>query len=374
MNIKVVLPMSRMYEVGSIITDIPTRLPVLLDDGNYDVRTITNWSPANPNGLDTSVAGIHSYTATVEGTGNNIGMLDIIIGRPEETNPPSVFPENIDDFGIPKQDINTADIPAIDAYEYLMAKKERHIGEDYSLKQLAELLKPKMIVAATINAIQNAIVSIQKYLKEHPFTDYYNQIDNIGRGAEIYAGDRDGNKGKIAEMRTIRGVGMADVTELATEVEILVPDLVAGDNINIEKGIDEYVISATGGGAEIGCEQHIEVGSVTVCPNDVTSYITQFTNDGISWGNFWWRMSQLKGGDANSLLMQFGVGQDASTRTGSGYMLKGQKTFMIEIKTVTEGRTVYEGIEIGNGTNGFYSQSTSKIKAAIVDQSLFGNY
>lgn len=373
MGIKLVLPLSRMYEIGAVINDIPTRLPVLMDDGNFDVATITHWSPANPNGLDTSKAGFHTYTVTVDGAGNNTGLMDIIIGRPEETNPPSVFPNNIDNFGNPKQDIGTTDIPSIDAYEYLMAKKERHIGEDYSLKQLAELLKPKMVVAATVNLIQNAVVAIEKYLKDHPFTNYYNQIDNLGRGARVYSGDRDGNEGKIAELRTIRGEGMASAEELRDEIEVFVPDLEAGENIEIDKQRDKYIISATGG-SELDCESHIEVGSVTICPNDITSYITQFTNDGISWGNFWWKMAQLKGGDANSLLMQFGVGQNASTRTGSGYMLKGQKTFIIEIKTVAGGKTTYEGIELGNGTNEFFSQSRSRIKAEIVDQSLFGNY
>lgn len=373
MGIKLVLPLSRMYEIGAVINDIPTRLPVLMDDGNFDVVAITHWSPANPNGLDTSKAGFHTYTVTVDGVGNNTGLMDIIIGRPEETNPPSVFPDNIDNFGNPKQDIGTTDIPSIDAYEYLMAKKERHIGEDYSLKQLAELLKPKMVVAATVNLIQNAVVAIEKYLKDHPFTNYYNQIDNLGRGARVYSGDRDGNRGKIAEMRTIRGEGMAKIEELRDEIEVFVPDLEAGENITIEKGRNSYTISATGG-SELGCDAHIEVGSVTICPNDDTGYNTQFTNSGIKWSNFSWEMVQLKGGDANSLLMQFGVGQDATTRTGSGYMLKGQKTFMIEIKTVAGGRTTYEGIEIGNGTNGFYSGSSSKVKAAVVDQSYFGNY
>ena len=372
MGIKSIQGISIMVEVGMPVV-APTQLPVLLETDNYDLRAIINWSPSNPNYLDTSVAGDHVYVATVNGTGNNTAVVSVVVGRPEESNPKSVFPDQIDDFGLPKTDIETSDIPAIDAYEFLKAKNPRHIGEDYALHQYRELLHMKMILARDINHARNAIIEIEKYLKNHPFSDYYNEMTNIGRGAEVYAGFDQNAKGKNAEFRTLRGGGMAEVDELSREIEIFVPDLEEGENITIEKGANSYVISSTAS-CELDCDSHPSVGSINICPNDETSYNTWFTNDGIGWNSFNWKMLPLKGGYANSLLMRFGTGVDVNTRNGQGFMLKAQKTFIIEMKTVGSGGTRYEGIELGNGTNDFYSSTRSKIREALLDEAYLENY
>jgi hypothetical protein len=267
-------------------------------------------------------------------------------------------------------DIETSDIPAIDAYEFLKAKNPRHIGEDYALHQYRELLHMKMILARDINHARNAIIKIEQYLKDHPFKDYYNDMSNLGRGAEVFAGFNQNARGKEAEFRTIRGGGMAEVDELSNEIEVFVPDLEEGENITIEKGANSYIISSTAAGAELDCSSHPSVGSLNICPNDETSYDTWFTNDGIGWNSFNWKMLPLKGGYANSLLMRFGTGVDVNTREGQGFMLKAQKTFIIEMKS--NGR--YEGIELGDGTNDFYSQRTSKIRAALLDEAYLENY
>ena len=241
--IKMINGVSILLEVNGTI-NTPTKLPVLLENGDYDVRTINHWSPFHPSAIDMTKKGDYIFEATVNGSGNNTGLVSVVVGRPEEQNPPSEFTEKLDDFGLPKVDIETADIPAVDAYEFLKAKSPRNLGEDYALHQYRELLHMRMVLASDINKARNAIIEIEKYLLAHPFSNYYKDIQNVGYGAKVHKGDIKESNGKIAQLRTIVGDGEVDIYQDRDEIEIFSPVITAGENIEIERRAGKITISA----------------------------------------------------------------------------------------------------------------------------------
>lgn len=338
-------PFSRHVDLYSSFS-VPTQFPALMNDGNYQIRNVAYWDSPTPHTVNTSTKGEYIFTGKLDGTGNNTIYLSVIVGRETEQNPPSVFPDSVDEF-IPKIDIETADIPSIDSYQYLKSKNPRHAGDDAALAQYRELLEAKMILAKDINHAQNCIVKIEEYLYEHPFTRYYKGLSNTGSGARVFKQENQYNDGKIGDLRTIEG----------------------GENISVEEGADSIVIHADVPPVPdleemINCMTDLEAGSFQPC-GDIN---TSFHNEGIHWGGFNWRMVTM-GGDNPSgfktMLMQFGSGWDLSHRHGQGWIVKGNNAFIMEIKDAyAANRFKAMVIPVGGEsglTMGFHERDTSFI-------------
>lgn len=72
--------------------------------------------------------------------------------------------------------------------------------------------------------------------------------------------------------------------------------------------------------------------------------------------------------------MQFGVGNTPGNRDGTGYMLKADDCFIIEIR---KSSSTYEGVQIGGSSTGFYSGASrikSSLKSGADGTGLLGSY
>ena len=206
MGLRYIDNLTILARVGEDIT-LPSTLIARQDDGSFITVSVT-W---NPSTVDTSTEGEFIFEGTVSGYAYKV-LCSVQVGEMEH-NPASSFPEELDQFGMPKQDIQTVDIPDIDDYQYFKAKIPRTVTEETQLKQLRELLADKIILARDINHLRNAAIAIEEYcfdlqdqinLLEQRVTDLEGRMDsaedritilenetivdgvNLGSGAEVF--------------------------------------------------------------------------------------------------------------------------------------------------------------------------------------------
>ena len=348
------------------MTHLPNELPAIMDDGSIVYVTINSWYPSNT--INTSVAGDYIFVGRVTGVPTPV-LASVIIDGHEES-PISVFPNEIDDFGNPKVDIQTADIPDIDDYQYFKAKYPRSVTEGMQLARLRDLLVDKVILASDINHLRNAVIEIEKFLKllearvedlERRVSDLEDRMDelearvtqleietvidgeNLGSGEGLFKRVRN----RIMEFRSIVGEGEVDISTIGDEVVIEVPKQTGC-------GVDIYGQSYTVCGDKVKFGGKLEDGKLSLTPN----------------GSFGMRMVPLKQyGDKkyNSMLMTFGVGSDQGAE-GAGRMLKCIDGFIFEVKSSPN--ETYSGFEVRKTSIGQYEGEPSKINQEIRDTSL----
>lgn len=338
------------------------------DDDTFSTVPIT-WSPST---VDTSVAGEFIFEGTVNGYVYKV-LCSVQVGEAKD-NPESLFPERIDQFGLPKKDIQTADIPDIDDYQYFKAKVPRNKVEEYQLKQLKEMLADKIVLARDVNHMRNAILALEEYaldlqdqiraletrvenLEERVETlelkvsdiedDMVIDGKNIGSGARIF----ESKVNKKLEMRSLRGRGLAEVYEQGREVIIDVG----------EPDIPEPT-------PETGCGSLVEAKRFEVCDSNM-DFRTAMADGVLKFSDFFgMKMVKVKnrkdsgGAPFNSMLWVMGSGENVSNMKYAGRMLKGTQNFIMEIK-VEAGQ--YVGIELSNNGGEFYKESYSKIDDEI---------
>ena len=351
--------------LGESVT-LPSVLVARNDNGTMTTVSV-KWTPSSVN---TSKEGEFIHEGVVNGYVHKI-LCSVQVGKMEH-NPESIFPHKdglLDEFGLPKQDIQTADVPDIDDYQYFKAKIPRTKVEELQLQQLREMLADKIILARDVNHMRNALVNIEKFcysledridLLEKRIDVLEDRVDNLedrvrtleretitngrnlGNGAEVFYGKR----GRDLEFRTITGGSQVDVYE-------------NGDEIVIDVDID------TSGGS--GCGTDVQGDSFTTCspilPASLGSGILSFSD----FFNF--QMIKIKGdrsptGYWYSLLGVLGSGYDNDMRNSARF-LKGDDRFLIEFKD-DGGR--HNGIELNNNGGEFYNgESSSRIQAEMYD-------
>ena len=330
---------------------LPTTVLAVNDDLSQSYESVT-WYPTS---VDTSVPADLVFVGTVAGYPEKV-LLSCIIDGIEES-PPSSFPDEIDEFGNPKVDIQTADIPDIDDFQYFKAKYPRSMAEGYQLMQLRELLADKVILARDINHMRNAIIELEKYAKK--LADEIEILKarvtkleqetiinghNLGSGEGVF--ESVGNR--IMNFKSIKGSGDVNVSSNGSEIDINVeiPPPTAGCGINVRAKDFEI------------CENN----TIVKFPMRIEDGIFNFTNT----GSFSFRMVKLKAGargNFNSLLMVLGQGQDGGR--GAGRLLKCGDGFILETQNNTQGNS-FSGLEIrASNTNFYHEESSSKINQEI---------
>lgn len=297
---------------------------------------------------NTSTKGEFMYYGEVSGYPQPV-YLSLVVGHNVE-NPESKFPVDFmhmsrndipDEYGTPKREVRTADMPNIDDYQALKSKKNKNTFETAQEQKLAELLSAKIIKAEDINALRNALINTQKYCLSLivPFNMTFTDMENIGNGeGRIYAGDFDNTDsfGKIAEFRSIK----------------------SGDNIEIRQDGDQIVISAD--------VPPPEGGDITndFCSLDTLKAVSYQTcdlmynqNDHPLVGGAFYKFSDYLGmkavgvaykKDVMSIMHVFGQGDGiAKSMVNAGRMVKGVRDFIIEMKTGSG----YSGIQICGNHN-----------------------
>ena len=338
--------------------ELPKKVVCLENSFNYSMATVDYWKDGDGNIVTvppTNVVGEFIYEGTVIGYVHKI-YCSVVVGDLDYC-PPSVFPEELDNFGIPKKDVNTADIPDVDDYQYFKAKMNRTTVEQYQLQQLTEGLASKIIMARDINHVRNAVIEIEKYCKklddritalEERMDDVEDRLDeledevvvdaeNIGSGAEVYAGHKSARPyGKKLQFRT----------------------LVAGDGIQIDEDGEEITITADieipeseGIGMENCGQGTFKADNFEVCDE----YI-KFTD--------YMGIKMMPTEDSVSPMFVLGVGEGVSNMKNAGRIFKGKRNFVIEMKTVGG----FSGIDI-HGDNGkveiYENDGSSHVDAII---------
>ena len=331
---------------------LPQTLTARYEDGSFDEVEVT-W---NPSEVDTSVEGEFIFVGEVQGYVHDV-LCSVQVGK-IDTNPPSVFPKHIDQFGLPKKDIQTADIPDIDDYQYFKAKAPRTQTEEYQLKQLRELLYDKIILARDINHLRNATIEIEKFIQimKNRMDDLQDRVKileketvidgrNLGDGTEVFYDKED----RELLFRTIKGTGQAEVY---------------GDG-------DEVIVNVD---APVGCGYDVQGDSFEVCGDLFKLYM----GDGIMRFSefFGVKMVQIKNHDGHdgelyyySPLIILGMGSSIDTMVGAGRILKSDHSIIFEMKL---GENQFIGLEIGKDGVGKYDQVTSRINEEIYDPDGYG--
>ena len=340
-----------LADVGEQVT-LPSFLIARHDDGSLSTVSVV-WSPPI---VDTSTEGEFIFVGTVNGYAHKV-LCSVQVGRMED-NPSSVFPEAIDTFGLPKKDIQTADVPDIDDYQYFKAKIPRTMVEEYQLKQLREMLADKIILARDVNHMRNAIIEIEKYCHdlqdqldelEQRVTDLERRVDileeetvvdgrNLGRGAEVFYEKRN----RMLEFRTLVGKGDAEVYEEGREIVIDVQP------------------SEMGCGFEMNSDKYNTCGDL---PSFLSSGILAFSD----YFNF--QMVKINGNSSPqgywySLLGVLGMGNNLTQMKNAVRFLKADQSFIVEIK-LDDDRFV--GMILDNGGGEFYDRRYSEIQNEIYD-------
>lgn len=362
--------------------NLPTEVYALEIETNGEIRgwflvPITKWEDINGNVVTTARTdkeGEYIYYGKISGYAHTV-FCSVVVGDIEE-NPESEFPTDFrdvteedkpDEFGVPKQEVRTSDMPNIDDYQYLKSKKNRTTFESAQLQKLTELMASKIIMARDVNHVRNAIVNTQEFCLslKRALDEVVTDGENIGSGeGEVYAGlvDNEDSFGKKMQFRTIK----------------------AGENINISTNGDEVEISA-----EVP-EVELPEASSDFCglkPIKARSYDTcgmfykeigggANPEDGAYYrfgGSKYLGIKVRKAGqtgDAFSMLHVFGMGNGLPQMINAGRIFKGRRDFIIEMKT---GENKYSGIHIlgeredGNaGKVKIYEQDdNSRIQTAI---------
>lgn len=346
-----------LADVGESVA-LPSTLIARLDDGSLMTVSV-NWSPST---VDTSTEGEFIFEGTVSGYAHKV-LCSVQVGIMED-NPASSFPEAIDTFGLPKKDIQTADVTDVDDYQYFKAKIPRTAVEDAQLQQLREVLADKIILGRDINHCRNAIIEVEKYcidlqdqidaleervsslesrmdsvedrvttLEEETIIDG----DNVGSGdAEVFYRKDDSNR--ELEFRTLTGKGQADVYEDGKEIVIEVD-------------------------APVGCGYDVKGDSFKTCNNDSNDKFPFYAeSDRFGFADYMnSQMVELSSG-FYSWLFVFGQGTtgdfDDCVR-----MVKGDSKFLIEMKHGDK----YIGMELSGSGGRFYDEGYSLMNEQLKD-------
>lgn len=369
--------------------NLPTEVYALEIETNGEIRgwflvPITKWEDINGNVVTTARTdkeGEYIYYGKIRGYIHTV-YCSVVVGDIKE-NPESEFPTDFrdvteedkpDEFGVPKQEVRTSDMPNIDDYQYLKSKKNRTTFESAQLQKLTELMASKIIMARDVNHVRNAIVNTQEFCLslKRALDEVVTDGENIGSGeGEVYAGlvDNEDSFGKKMQFRTIK----------------------AGENINISTNGDEVEISAEVPDVEL------PEASSDFCgldPIKARSYDTcslhwkQAGEGGGEKGGAYYRFggSKFLGikviktgqiGDAFSMLHVFGLGNGINNgMVNAGRIFKGKRDFIIEMKTGHIPESTYSGIHIygsrEDGNNGkvelYENDKTSRIALAIANE------
>lgn len=363
-----------MADLNEVIS-LPTQVVVLEDSFTYSVAPVLKWT--NGDGMvvtrpDTSISGDVVFEGTVTGYVHKI-YCSVVVGDLDD-NPKSVFPDEIDQFGLSKKDVNTADIPDVDDYQYFKAKTNRTSVEQYQLKQLTEGLASKIILARDINHTRNAVINIEKYCKslndklvalENKVTALESKVDgiesrvsdledsvvvsaeNVGTGSEVYAGSGISNPiGRKLKFKTlVAGTGIT-IDEAGTEICI---------NADIPEAPEQ---------SEVGMDN---CGSGTFSADNISvcdEYIKFSDYMGIKF---------VQTEVSKSMLMVFGVGDGvAQGMKNAGRIVKGTRNFVMEMKTVNG----FSGIDINGDTgkvNVFENSGSSHVDAVLSGGSAYSS-
>lgn len=352
-----------LADVGESVT-LPSKLIARQTDGSF-VTVPVSWTPST---VDTSTEGEFIFEGTVSGYADKV-LCSVQVGRMED-NPPSFFPDSLDQFGLPKQDIQTADIPDIDDYQYFKAKIPRTEVEEYQLKQLRELLADKIILARDINHMRNAIIAIEEYC-----WDLQDQIDALEKRVSELENRADSLEERVEELEEetiIDGVNLGHGERVfrrknRSRRELEFRTLVGGEGIDIYEDGNEIVIEADGsGGSGVGCGFDVDGDSFNTCgelPSFFSSGIlalTDFFNFQMvkvvgdrSPTGYWW-----------SMLGVLGAGSSADDMRQAVRFLKADDKLLIEYRVRDD---KYVGVILDNSGGDFYSESYSLIQEEIYE-------
>lgn len=341
--------------------ELPREVVCLENSFNYSMATVDYWKDGDGNTVTvppTNVIGDFIYEGTVIGYVHKI-YCSVVVGDLDD-NPQSVFPDEIDQFGLPKKDVNTADVPDVDDYQYFKAKTNRTTVEQYQLQQLTEGLASKIILARDINHTRNAVIEIEKYCKvlhdmikdlEDRVEDLEDRMDdledmvvvdaeNLGTGEEVYAG--------IEPIR--RGIGN----------KLQFKTLVAGDGITLDSDSEEITITADIPPQQSGITMDNCGGGTFKADNfEVCDEYIKFTD--------YMGFKMMPTQNSESVMFVLGVGDgitQADKMVNAGRIFKGTRNLVIEMKTISG----FSGIDIHGDTGSvaiYENDSSSHIDAII---------
>lgn len=349
-----------LADVGESVA-LPSRLIARQTDGSF-VTVPVSWKPST---VDTSTEGEFIFEGTVSGYADKV-LCSVQVGRMED-NPPSFFPDSLDQFGLPKQDIQTADIPDIDDYQYFKAKIPRTEVEEYQLKQLRELLADKIILARDINHMRNAIIAIEEYC-----WDLQDQIDALEKRVSELENRVDSLEERVEELEEETIIDGANLgygervfrRKNTSRRELEFRTLVGGEGIDIYEDGNEIVIEADGSG--VGCGFDVDGDSFNTCgelPSFFSSGIlalTDFFNFQMvkivgdrSPTGYWW-----------SMLGVLGMGTNVNDMRQAVRFLKADNKFLIEYRVRDD---KYVGVILDSSGGDFYNESYSLIQEEIYE-------
>lgn len=357
--------------------ELPNPLVAHMEDGSTrDVYV--NWENKP---VDTGEEIELIFVGRVDGYALDV-LCSIQVGH-QTDNPASSFPECIDQFGLPKRDIQTADIPHIDDYQYFKAKIPRTLAEEYHLKQLRELVADQIILARDINHIRNAIVEMQKYMwvlqdltdaLEDRMDAIEDRVDwvednmvidgrNLGAGSQVFDLKRD----RVLEFRS----------------------LLAGEGIELRQEEDSIVFDVEEQGDQGSgvCGVNTKSKSFEICHNNNLTYPLKMEDGMLKFTDYFnfqmvdvenrgWTEGTNSARYYTSLLWVLGSGTKdpidsngnptASHGTDSslyaGRLLKANTDLIFEIKT---GKSTYAGFKVGEQGVGTYESDQSMIQREI---------
>lgn len=343
--------------------ELPKEVSVKRDGVHTGYEPVT-WYPKTVN---TDKPADLVFIGKVEGYPDDI-LCSVIIDGIEE-NPPSVFPGDIDEFGNRKVDIQTADIPDIDDFQYFKAKYPRSTVEGYQLMRLREKLADKVIMARDVNHMRNAIIEIEKFLK-----DIEARVEDLEeRMTELEARVTQLEKETVIDGKNL-GEGEGVFTEKIDRI-LNFKSIIGGEGVNVSSDGEEITLVSP---PTTGCGKNVKAQSYSICdtngefkfPMEITDGEMKITQS----GSFGFKMVDLKpdgqtGTIYPSLLISLGEGQ-LPDRRGAGRILKFLDGYLFETKA-REGE--YVGLEISTNMTNWYT-GASRVKENLLNPSEAGVY
>ena len=114
----------------------------------------------------------------------------------------SVFPEDIDDFGLRKTNTLRGEMVDIEDYQYFMSKLPRLHSEQKRLERLQKLLQNRILMAGDISHYRSAIINIETYIKQLE-EEINNRLDNLKDTIELIYYNIENIKESITNIKTI---------------------------------------------------------------------------------------------------------------------------------------------------------------------------
>lgn len=361
--------------------ELPNPVPALLLNGKMELVYIM-WENkpiiTSEDGSELVMVGkVNGYAFDI--------LCSIQVGK-QTDNPQSVYPHCFDVFGLPKRDIQTADIPAIDDYQYFKAKVPRTLAEEYLLKQLRERVADQVILARDINHIRNAITEMQKYgwVLQDQVDELYDKVDdledrvewiednmvidgeNLGEGVGVF----DRKRRRILEFKTLIGNGV-DITDDGDEIlfDVKFPDIEGGTACGVNAKAKSFTTchdknqlpSTLADGmlsfSEYFNTQMVKIKSDTTIPGAEQYYFSSLICFGMG------KYVPVNAGGWDGQGKPPSHGTDSSINAGR--FLKANEYMIYEMKV---GKDKYSGWMIGVDYNDFYTnENVSRIQAQLYE-------